>query len=122
MPLPVGHLRTTIANRLVDGPPADADSGCGRRRQGIIDESDAKVRDIGWDGYEIAMLFGIRSAGQLRLAREGFSVRTLISYGSHWYPWFMRGIAEKPIENTLVFGRSVGRGVMDLTDEVGRNR
>ncbi len=70
-------------------------------------ESDAKVRDIGRDAFEVAMLFGIRAADQVRLAREGFAVRTLISYGSYWYPWFMRRIAEKPIENTLLAVRNL---------------
>jgi proline dehydrogenase len=48
------------------------------------------------DAYEIQMLYGIRVADQRRLAAEGFRVRVLISYGTHWYPWFMRRLAEHP--------------------------
>jgi proline dehydrogenase len=48
------------------------------------------------DAYEIQMLYGIRSADQRRLVGEGFRVRVLISYGTHWYPWFMRRVAEHP--------------------------
>jgi proline dehydrogenase len=48
------------------------------------------------DAYEIQMLYGIRVADQRRLAAEGFRVRVLISYGTHWYPWFMRRVAEHP--------------------------
>lgn len=59
------------------------------------------------DRVEIAMLYGIRAGDQLRLAREGYTVRTLISYGDHWYPWFMRRIAEKPVENTLLALRNL---------------
>lgn len=59
------------------------------------------------DRVEIAMLYGIRADDQLRLAREGYIVRTLISYGDHWYPWFMRRIAEKPVENTLLALRNL---------------
>ena len=44
------------------------------------------------------MLYGIRAADQRRLAAEGFRVRVLISYGTHWYPWFMRRVAEHPGE------------------------
>ncbi|MDQ3210308.1 MAG: proline dehydrogenase family protein [Actinomycetota bacterium] len=55
----------------------------------------------GHHAFEVAMLYGIRSGEQRRLAREGYRVRTLISYGPSWYPWFMRRIAEKPVENTL---------------------
>jgi proline dehydrogenase len=70
-------------------------------------ESDAKVRGLGRDAYEVAMLYGIRTPDQLRLAREGFAVRTLISYGDYWYPWFMRRIAEKPFEDTLLVLRNL---------------
>jgi proline dehydrogenase len=45
---------------------------------------------------EFAMLFGIQRAEQLRLAREGYRSDVLISYGSFWFPWFMRRLAERP--------------------------
>jgi len=45
---------------------------------------------------EFAMLFGIQRAEQLRLAREGYRSGVLISYGSFWFPWFMRRLAERP--------------------------
>jgi proline dehydrogenase len=61
----------------------------------------------GHDAFEIAMLFGIRADEQRRLAREGYAIRTLISYGPSWYPWFMRRIAEKPVENTLLALRNL---------------
>lgn len=48
------------------------------------------------DKIEFQMLFGIKSAEQIKLAAEGFRVRTLISYGEHWYPWYMRRLAERP--------------------------
>ena len=62
------------------------------------------------DEFEIAMLYGIRSSDQVRLAGEGYTIRTLISYGPHWYPWFMRRIAENPLENVLLALRNfIGR-------------
>jgi proline dehydrogenase len=61
----------------------------------------------GRDAFEVAMLYGIRSDEQRRLAREGFRVRTLIAFGPYWYPWFMRRIAEKPVANTLLALRNV---------------
>ncbi|HEY7755026.1 MAG TPA: proline dehydrogenase family protein [Actinomycetota bacterium] len=70
-------------------------------------EGDAAVRGLGRDAFEVAMLFGIRAADQVRLAGEGYRVRTLIAYGSYWYPWFMRRIAEKPVENTLLALRNL---------------
>ena len=45
---------------------------------------------------EVAMLYGIRTDEQLRLAREGFAVRDLITYGDAWYAWYLRRLAERP--------------------------
>jgi proline dehydrogenase len=45
---------------------------------------------------EVAMLYGIRVDQQLRLAREGFTVRDLIAYGDAWYSWYLRRLAERP--------------------------
>jgi proline dehydrogenase len=61
----------------------------------------------GREGFEVHMLYGIRSADQIRMAADGYQVRTLISYGTHWYPWYMRRIAEKPIENSLLALRNL---------------
>ncbi|MDH5224880.1 MAG: proline dehydrogenase, partial [Actinomycetota bacterium] len=57
--------------------------------------------------FEVAMLFGIRADDQRRLAREGYAIRTLVSYGDHWYPWFMRRLAEKPLENSMLALRNL---------------
>lgn len=45
---------------------------------------------------EFQMLYGIRRAEQERLAAEGHRVRVLISYGSAWFAWYMRRLAERP--------------------------
>ena len=59
-------------------------------------DDDLATRDGSRDDVEVEMLYGIRAADQIALAREGFRVRTLIAYGTHWYPWFMRRLAERP--------------------------
>ena len=46
--------------------------------------------------YEFAMLYGIDRAQQGRLARGGHAMRVLLSYGSGWFPWYMRRLAERP--------------------------
>jgi proline dehydrogenase len=46
--------------------------------------------------YEIHMLYGIREADQRALVADGLKVRVLISYGSHWFAWYMRRLAERP--------------------------
>jgi proline dehydrogenase len=45
---------------------------------------------------EVHMLYGIRTAEQERLGREGYAVRVLISYGRAWFRWYMRRLAERP--------------------------
>jgi len=45
---------------------------------------------------EVHMLYGIRTAEQDRLHREGYAVRVLISYGRAWFRWYMRRLAERP--------------------------
>jgi len=45
---------------------------------------------------EIQMLYGIRANEQRKLVRRGFQVGCLIAYGEHWYPWYMRRLAERP--------------------------
>jgi proline dehydrogenase len=46
--------------------------------------------------YEIQMLYGIRRDFQEKLARDGHRVRVYIPFGSAWYPYFMRRMAERP--------------------------
>ena len=45
---------------------------------------------------EFQMLYGIQSQAQFKLAEEGYKIRTLISYGNAWFPWYMRRLAERP--------------------------
>jgi proline dehydrogenase len=56
----------------------------------------AAAQSIPRGELEFAMLFGIQRAEQLRLAREGYRSGVLVSYGSFWFPWFMRRLAERP--------------------------
>lgn len=48
------------------------------------------------DALEFQMLFGIRRDLQERLVAEGYPVRVYIPFGTHWYPYFMRRLAERP--------------------------
>ncbi len=45
---------------------------------------------------EFQMLNGVRRDLQEQLTREGFPVRVYVPYGTHWYPYFMRRLAERP--------------------------
>jgi proline dehydrogenase len=59
-------------------------------------KNEAKKINLKNDKLEFQMLYGIKTTEQYRLALEGYKVRTLISYGEHWYPWYMRRLAERP--------------------------
>jgi proline dehydrogenase len=48
------------------------------------------------DAFEFHLLYGIQRGQQTRLAREGYTVSVLISYGEQWFPWYMRRLAERP--------------------------
>jgi len=59
-------------------------------------KDEAKKLEIDNNAVEIQMLYGIRAREQNIIAEEGYNVRTLISYGEAWYPWYMRRLAERP--------------------------
>jgi proline dehydrogenase len=56
----------------------------------------AAANGIPKGSVEVQMLYGIKSAEQERLAREGYSSKVLVAYGNHWYAWFIRRLAERP--------------------------
>ena len=56
----------------------------------------ARRQKIGQEAFEFQMLYGIRRDLQEKLAREGYNVRVYVPYGKHWYPYFMRRLAERP--------------------------
>jgi proline dehydrogenase len=47
-------------------------------------------------GVEFQMLYGIRRDLQEELCKEGYPVRVYVPFGTHWYPYFMRRLAERP--------------------------
>lgn len=56
----------------------------------------ARAQGVGMDGFEIQMLYGIRADYQAELARRGHRVRAYVPYGTDWYPYLMRRMAERP--------------------------
>jgi proline dehydrogenase len=53
-------------------------------------------RSVPKEAFEFQMLFGIRRDLQRRLVKMGFGVRVYVPFGSEWYPYFMRRLAERP--------------------------
>jgi proline dehydrogenase len=68
----------------------------------------AREHEIATDRFEFQMLYGIRRDLQDRLLREGYRVRIYVPYGTEWYPYLMRRLAERPA-NLLFIVRSVIR-------------
>lgn len=64
---------------------------------------------ISQDRFEFQMLYGIRRDLQQKLVHQGYRVRVYVSYGTHWYPYFMRRLAERPA-NVLFLVRNLVRG------------
>ena len=56
----------------------------------------AREEGIGKDAFEFQMLYGVRRDLQEKLAADGYNVRVYVPYGKHWYPYFMRRLAERP--------------------------
>jgi proline dehydrogenase len=59
--------------------------------------------------YEFAMLYGIQRPLQTRLVAAGEPLRVLIAYGPHWFPWYMRRLAERPANVGFVLKNLVAR-------------
>ncbi len=76
--------------------------------EAVIDfvRSYAYQHQIATSAFEFQMLYGIRRELQMKLVRQGYRVRIYVPYGSHWYPYFMRRLAERPA-NLLFFMRAL---------------
>jgi proline dehydrogenase len=68
----------------------------------------ARSTHVAPGAYEFHMLYGIQRAEQHRLATAREHIRVLIAYGSYWFPWYMRRLAERPANVWFVL-RSVIR-------------
>jgi proline dehydrogenase len=66
----------------------------------------AAEQGIGVEKFEFQMLYGIRTDLQRALLKEGYRVRVYIPFGSDWFPYFMRRLAERPA-NLMFFLRSL---------------
>jgi proline dehydrogenase len=68
----------------------------------------ARANGIGPDRFEFQMLYGVRRDLQQALVDQGWTVRVYVPYGTQWYPYYMRRLAERPA-NVLFILRSVLR-------------
>ena len=72
-------------------------------------EKEAAERGIARVDLEFQMLYGIGAAQQKALAAKGYRVEVLISYGTAWFPWYMRRLAERPANLWFVMRKMVSR-------------
>jgi len=64
----------------------------------------AKANDIAPDRYEFQMLYGVRRDLQDQLVREGYRLRVYVPFGTQWYPYLMRRLAERPANVAFLTG------------------
>ena len=67
----------------------------------------ARNNDIAPERFEFQMLYGVRRDLQLKLRREGWRVRVYVPFGTHWYPYLMRRLAERPANIAFIVGNVV---------------
>ncbi len=74
----------------------------------IIDQMRTFVRENSIDrqGFEFQMLYGVRRDLQRKLVAEGFRMRVYVPFGTEWYPYFMRRLAERPA-NVLFLAKNL---------------
>ncbi len=64
----------------------------------------AKARGIGADQFEFQMLYGVRRDLQEQLVRDGWRLRLYVPFGTQWYPYLMRRMAERPANLWFITG------------------
>ncbi len=74
--------------------------------EAIIEEAKrfAAAEGIGPERYEFQMLYGVRRDLQERLVREGYRMRVYVPFGTSWYPYLMRRLAERPANLAFMTG------------------
>ena len=69
----------------------------------------ARDNGISKSAYEFQMLYGIRRDLQEKLVNQGYNMRIYVPYGSQWYPYLMRRMAERPANLLFVMSNAIRR-------------
>lgn len=101
----IGDAFVSLVERLL---AADAYPGVATHDPDMIErvKAFAREREIGPDRFEFQMLYGIRRDLQRQLLADGYRLRVYVPYGTEWYPYFMRRLAERPA-NVLFVLRTI---------------
>ncbi len=68
-------------------------------------------QNIGADRFEFQMLYGVRRDLQARLRQTGYNMRVYIPFGTQWYPYLMRRLAERPANIAFILGNLIRESV-----------
>ena len=68
-------------------------------------------RGIPRERFEFQLLYGVRRDLQDRLVRDGYQVRVYVPFGTQWYPYYMRRLAERPANVLFILGSLVREGL-----------
>jgi len=102
-----------LARRMLDAAGAGGGSlaAFGTHDMNLVRsvEEYAAQHGIPSDVFEFQMLYGVGREDQNQLVADGYRVRVLISYGSAWFPWYMRRLAERPANVWFVVRSLVSR-------------
>jgi proline dehydrogenase len=71
----------------------------------------ARTQGIEPERYEFQMLYGVRRDLQTRLRQAGYNMRVYIPFGTQWYPYLMRRLAERPANIAFILGNLVRESV-----------
>jgi proline dehydrogenase len=69
-----------------------------------------RAKNISHDRFEFQMLYGVRRDLQDALVREGYRMRVYVPFGTQWYPYLMRRLAERPANIAFILGNVVREG------------
>jgi proline dehydrogenase len=87
--------------------------GIATHDESIITHTRQFVRrqNIGADRFEFQMLYGVRRDLQARLRQTGYNMRVYIPFGTQWYPYLMRRLAERPANIAFILGNLIRESV-----------
>lgn len=109
------HDRGVIADRFVQAADIVLSAGVHGRFATHDHRVIARVRNLARrrgvpaDGYELQLLYGVREPLQLRLVEAGHRVRIYVPFGSQWYPYLVRRVAERPANVAFLLRALAGR-------------
>jgi proline dehydrogenase len=96
-----------LSHMLLDSPIYH---GLATHDEAIVEAAKAYAasQGINREKFEFQMLYGVRRDLQRNLVRDGYKVRVYVPFGTEWYPYFMRRLAERPA-NVLFLARNFFR-------------